>query len=124
MKVCCTPTLAALLTAGLALPAMAVDDAELAKQTQNPIAALISVPLQLNYDENIGPAEHGEPWLLNVQPVLPFSTGQDSNLLSRLSLPLLRQYRALPNVSAGCSRLSYTAATLLAAPHSPPTSCR
>jgi len=66
------------ITAGLASPAMAADNAELAKQTQNPIAALISVPLQLNYDENIGPAEQGEKWLLNVQPVIPVSIMSDS----------------------------------------------
>lgn len=100
MKAFCTPTLAALLTAGLALPAMAADNAELAKQTQNPIAALISVPLQLNYDENIGPAEQGEKWLLNVQPVIPFSIGQDWNLISRTIVPLVDQDGALPNGTA------------------------
>jgi hypothetical protein len=35
------------------------DQAELARKLSNPVAALISVPLQLNYDQDIGPAEDG-----------------------------------------------------------------
>lgn len=84
------------VSAGLvALPA-AADDAELAKQTQNPIAALISVPIQLNYDENIGPAEQGEKWLLNVQPVIPVSINEDWNLISRTIVPIVSQDDVAP----------------------------
>jgi len=49
-----TRGLALLLGASSAGPfslPVAADDAELAQQTQNPIAALISLPFQLNYDE-------------------------------------------------------------------------
>jgi hypothetical protein len=89
------PLLAA-VSVGLLPPPAAADDAELAKQSQNPIAALISLPLQLNYDENIGPDERGEKWLLNVQPVIPFSIGADWNLISRTIVPLVSQQDVAP----------------------------
>lgn len=43
--------------------------AELAKKLSNPVAALVSVPFQLNYDDAVGPADTGDRWTLNVQPV-------------------------------------------------------
>ncbi|MDP3584771.1 MAG: transporter [Thiobacillus sp.] len=94
-----TPLLAlrlAALSAGLAVLPAAASDAELAKQALNPIAALISLPMQLNYDENIGPAERGEKWQLNVQPVIPFSIGADWNLISRTIVPLVSQEDVVP----------------------------
>jgi hypothetical protein len=95
MKTTLAALLAAVSVSLLARPA-AADDAELAKQAQNPIAALVSLPLQLNYDENIGPDERGEKWLLNVQPVIPFSIGADWNLISRTIVPLVNQQDVAP----------------------------
>ncbi|MDP2784791.1 MAG: hypothetical protein Q8O38_09410 [Sulfurimicrobium sp.] len=77
-------------------PAVADSDAELAKKTQNPIAAMISLPLQLNYDSDIGPTQDGNKTLLNVQPVIPFSIGTDWNLISRTIVPLINQQDVAP----------------------------
>ena len=62
-----------LLAVVFAAPAFAQDEAELAKKLANPVASLISVPIQANYDENIGPREKGSVWRINVQPVIPLT---------------------------------------------------
>jgi hypothetical protein len=63
---------------------------ELAKTLANPIGALISVPFQLNYDQDIG-SRDGERVTLNFQPVVPFDLGGDWNLISRTVLPVVWQ---------------------------------
>ena len=63
---------------------------ELAKKLQNPVASLISVPFQANFDFGIGPA-NGSRFLMNVQPVIPMSISEDWNLIGRVILPITSQ---------------------------------
>ncbi|QDK98444.1 transporter [Acinetobacter tandoii] len=74
-----------------AASSFAADTADLAKQLSNPVAAMISVPFQFNYDENIGANEDIERYQLNIQPVVPISLNEDWNLISRTVLPVVVQ---------------------------------
>jgi hypothetical protein len=71
-------------------------DASLAQELSNPIASLISVPFQFNYDQNIGPEEEGERLTLNIQPVIPFSLNDDWNVISRTIVPIISQDDIFP----------------------------
>lgn len=63
---------------------------DLAKQAQNPIANLISLPLQNNTNFGIGPDDETQN-IINIQPVWPVSISDDWNLITRTILPVVSQ---------------------------------
>ena len=65
-------------------------ETNLAEQAQNPVAELISLPFQNNFGFGIGP-NNVTQWVLNVQPVIPFSLGPDWNLITRTIMPIINQ---------------------------------
>jgi len=72
-------------------PKAATDQATaLAKQQQNPISSLISVPLQGNWDFGLGDRD-ATGTLFNIQPVVPFGVSRSTNLVLRVILPLASQ---------------------------------
>lgn len=63
---------------------------ELAKKTQNPVADLISVPLQNNFNFNTG-TNNDLQYILNVQPVIPITINEEWNLITRTIVPIICQ---------------------------------
>src|SRR5688572_21693662 len=64
---------------------------EIAKKLANPVASLISVPLQNNLDYGIGTYQ-GSKNTLNIQPVIPFKLSRSLNLITRFIIPLVDQH--------------------------------
>jgi len=63
---------------------------DLQKATQNPVASLISVPLQNNTNFDIGPLDRTQN-VMNIQPVIPMRVSENWNLINRIILPLVYQ---------------------------------
>ena len=76
---------------GQAAPASDAEAADkLRKAAQNPVASLISVPIQENWNFNIGSANRTQN-VMNIQPVIPLSAGTNWNLIIRWIAPVIYQ---------------------------------
>lgn len=84
-----------LLQAGLAA---AESQAELAKKLSNPVADLISAPIQYNSVTGLGP-NNANVNVTNIQPVIPIHLDAQTNLISRTILPIVNYERPAPGVS-------------------------
>lgn len=73
---------------GAGAPGDEANAAELAKKLQNPVASLISVPIQNNWDFGIGSA-NAMRYTVNIQPVVPLSISTDWNLIVRTIVPVI-----------------------------------
>ena len=67
-------------------------DVDLAKQLSNPVASLVSVPLQFNWDQQVG-IDDDTRFTLNFQPVVPFGLNHDWNMIVRWIMPYVAQPR-------------------------------
>jgi hypothetical protein len=81
-----------------AAPAAADNAEELRKEAQNPVASLISVPIQGNWNFNIGAADRVQN-VTNIQPVIPVNVGENWNLIIRWITPVIFQPVPLPQVN-------------------------
>ena len=69
---------------------MAEGESSLAKQSQNPVADLISVPFQNNINFNLGRHDRTQN-ILNIQPLIPFNLTENWNVITRTIAPVIYQ---------------------------------
>lgn len=69
--------------ADIATTVSAVKAAGIAKNLANPIANMVAIPMQYNYDRGIGLGAAGHAQSVTLQPVVPFSLGGGNNLILR-----------------------------------------
>ena len=92
----------------VSIPLWAADDAtELAKKAQNPVADLISIPIQSNFNFNYGANRDKSQIVNNIQPVVPITLNKDWNLITRTIAPVI--YTEFPEYQTGLGNVQFTA---------------
>ncbi len=87
------------VTATSAQNAAPGDAESVAKQLANPIANLVSIPLQFNWEQGVGVNDDLRT-VINFQPVVPFTLNEDWNVIGRMILPYISQPSLIPGASA------------------------
>jgi hypothetical protein len=72
---------------------------DLAKQSQNPVASLISVPFENNATFNNGPGDDFVN-ILNIKPVIPMKISKNWTLINRVIAPVIYSDQSVPGYSA------------------------
>ena len=99
---------------GGVLPARAQESSETAKQAQNPIANLISVPLESDFNPQTG-IHKDDSYVLEMKPVVPFRLSNDWTLITRTIIPVIQVPDLAPGVN-GTSGLGDVQESLFLSP--------
>jgi hypothetical protein len=75
------------------------EDHSLAKQSQNPVASLISLPFENNATFNNG-RDDDFVNILNIKPVIPMALTENWNLINRIIAPVIYSEQTTPDDSA------------------------
>jgi hypothetical protein len=110
MRISLAATLLTLVLSVVSAAAQEQGESDLAKQSQNPVGNLISLPFQNNTSFGIGP-DDAISNVLNIQPVYPVSLSNNWNLINRGIVPLIYQEAIFSDVGdslSGLGDISYT----------------
>ena len=91
------PFVVAVVLSATTTTAFGQESPELARQAQNPIASLISVPFQNNFNFDAGSKDDLQN-VLNIQPVIPFQISNHWNLITRTIVPVIHQPELAPGI--------------------------
>ena len=80
------------------LPVRAQESSDIAKQAQNPIANLISVPIENDFNPQTG-INKEDSYVLQFKPVVPFKLSDDWNLITRTVVPIIQVPELAPGVN-------------------------
>jgi len=89
-------------------------NSDIAKQAQNPIARLISVPLENDFNPQTG-VNKEDSYVLQMKPVVPFTLSKDWNLITRTIIPVIQTPDPAPGVN-GASGLGDISLSLFLSP--------
>jgi hypothetical protein len=92
-------------------------DADLAKQLSNPVASLVAVPLQFNWDQPVG-TDKDTRVTMNFQPVIPIALNSEWNMIVRWIMPYVAQPRLFEG-AVPSSGLSDVVASIFFSPAKP-----
>ena len=99
-KLCSQLVGAAIVSMSLSVQIVAMaqsgDNADLAQELTNPIADIMTIPIQMNFDNDIGVNDEGSKITTNVQPVIPFEFNSDWNIITRTIFPIISQDKIYP----------------------------
>jgi len=84
------------------LPArsQAQDDTKIQQDLANPISSLTVVPVQTNFDFNVGPERDGYRITTNLQPVVPIKLNDQLSLVVRTIVPVIQQGNIFPGAGS------------------------
>jgi hypothetical protein len=80
-----------------ALPVWAQESSEIAKQAQNPIASLISVPIENDFNPQTG-IKKDDSYVLEMKPVIPVRLSNDWTMITRTVIPVIQVPDLAPGV--------------------------
>src|SRR5512137_1178677 len=87
-------------------PAMGESAGDLAKAAQNPVADMVSIPIQPNFNFDYGADRDKTQIVTNIQPVIPISLTKDLNLITRTIIPFI--YTEYPAYQTGLGNIQFT----------------